>query len=76
MFKVIQHPPGTSILSLPEIPTTHSLHPAELEGIRVDGMELDGPADVWEGSSAGVRRSVVSPGEVITSSKEYMRCVS
>jgi hypothetical protein len=30
-------------------------------------------ADLGVGSSLGVRRSVVSPGETITSSKEYMR---
>lgn len=37
-------------------------------------MEMDeGFDDLGEGTSLGVRRSVVSPGEAITSAKEYMR---
>jgi len=46
----------------------------------VDGMDVDmegdgveGVEDLGEGTSMGLRATVVSPGEVITSSKEYMR---
>lgn len=34
-------------------------------------MDIDN--DLGEGTSLSVTRSVVSPGEVITSAKEYMR---
>lgn len=36
-------------------------------------MDIDD--DLGEGTSLGGRRTVVTPGEVITSSKEYMRWV-
>lgn len=36
-----------------------------------DHMDLE--EDLGEGTSLSVARSVVSPGEVITSAKEYMR---
>jgi hypothetical protein len=38
----------------------------------MDAMDVDGD-DLGEGTSLGARRTIVSPGEVITSSKEYMR---
>lgn len=41
---------------------------------RVDVMDVD-EHELGMGSSFGGRRTVVTPGEVITSSKEYMRCV-
>lgn len=41
---------------------------------RMDAMDVDGGFDDFgEGTSHGTRRVVVTPGEVITSSKEYMR---
>lgn len=64
MFKITQRPP-VSALGFDEPPSTHRKHPAEL-----DGMDLDD--DLGEGPSS-LRRTVVSPGEVITSAKDYMR---
>lgn len=45
--------------------STHRNHQAEL-----DAMDLD---DDEFGGAGPSKRSIVSPGEVITSSKEYMR---
>lgn len=79
MFTVSQRRPSSALWSDPAPPTTHRLHPSELAALRGtdDRMDVDGDdgdhADLGVGSSLGVRRSVVSPGETITSSKEYMR---
>lgn len=68
MFTITQRLPTSSSGYLYDIPAVHQKHPAE-----VDGMDLDGN-DLGEGPSS-LRRTVVSPGEVITSSREYMRSV-
>lgn len=65
MFKVTTRPPTTSIFPEESIPSTHRRHPAE-----IDGMDID-EKDLGEGSSSLV--GVVTPGEVITSAKEFMR---
>ena len=70
MFKVTQRS-ASSVLAFSDDPEgfeTHRRHPAELEAMDVDegGMEA-GPSTLPGG------RSIVSPGEVITSSKEFMR---
>jgi hypothetical protein len=78
MFTVSQRPPSSSLWNDPIPPSTHRL--AALRGTD-DRMDVDvdvhgdgaDHADLGVGSSLGVRRSVVSPGETITSSKEYMR---
>ena len=49
------------------MPSSHRKHPAELEGMDIDDHDFGGPS-----SLAGV----VTPGEVITSAKEFMRFVS
>jgi len=66
MFKVTTRPPTSALFpSQDEAPSTHRKHPAEL-----DGMDID---DLGEGPSS--LASVVTPGEVITSAKEFMRYV-
>ena len=66
MFKVTTRPPTSALLpSQDEAPSTHRKHPAEL-----DGMDID---DLGEGPSS--LAGVVTPGEVITSAKEFMRYV-
>lgn len=47
--------------------------PVELEAYSPVGHTMDIDEDLGEGTSLSVARSVVSPGEVITSAKEYMR---
>ena len=73
MFKITTRPPKSSPSFPDETPSTHRRkhrrHPIE-----IDAMDLDRD-DLGEGPSS-LRRTVVSPGEVITSSKEYMRSVS
>jgi hypothetical protein len=79
MFTISQRPLSSALWSDPVPPSTHRLHPSELAALRGtdDRMDVDvddaDHADLGVGSSLGVRRSVVSPGETITSSKEYMR---
>lgn len=67
MFKVNTRPPTSALFPEPEgVPATHRRHPAELEG-----MDIDEADDLGEGPSSLV--GVVTPGEVITSAKEFMR---
>jgi hypothetical protein len=66
MFTVNRLKAGTEFA--PETPREPTPEPME-------AMDVDGYDDLGEGTSMGVRRSVVSPGEVITSAKEYMRYV-
>lgn len=54
--------------------STHKRHPDEVEDMDIDEMMAD-DADEAGFSGEGVGRSVVGPGEGITSSKEYMRYV-
>jgi len=49
------------------VTSSHRKYPAELEGMDIDDHDFGGPS-----SLAGV----VTPGEVITSAKEFMRFVS
>ena len=66
MFKITTKPPTSALFpSQDEAPLTHRKHPAEL-----DGMDID---DLGEGPSS--LAGVVTPGEVITSAKEFMRYV-
>jgi hypothetical protein len=68
MFKITTRPPTSALFpSQDEVPSSHRKHPAELEGMDIDDVDTGGPS-----SLAGV---VVTPGEVITSAKEFMRFV-
>jgi hypothetical protein len=68
MFKITTKPPTSALFpSQDEVPSSHRKHPAELEGMDIDDHDFGGPS-----SLAGV----VTPGEVITSAKEFMRFVS
>lgn len=69
MFKVSTRPATTSIFPEESIPSTHRRHPAELDGMDIDDKDFDH----GEGPSSLV--GVVTPGEVITSAKEFMRSV-
>jgi hypothetical protein len=61
MFKITTRPPASALAFAQDaIPETHR------------GLAMDLDDDLGEGPS----RRVVSPGEIITSSKDYMRCVS
>jgi hypothetical protein len=67
MFKITTKPPTSALFpSQDEVPSSHRKHPAELEGMDIDDHDFGGPS-----SLAGV----VTPGEVITSAKEFMRFV-
>jgi exosome complex component RRP4 len=67
MFKITTRPPTSALFpSQDEIPSSHRKHPAELEGMDIDDEDMGGPSNL-----AGV----VTPGEVITSAKEFMRYV-
>jgi hypothetical protein len=68
MFKVTTRPATTSIFPEESVPSTHRRHPAELEGMDID---IDTKNDLGEGPSSLV--GVVTPGEVITSAREFMR---
>lgn len=65
MFSVKTVAPSISQAFTENVRSTHRNHQAEL-----DAMDLD---DDEFGGAGPSKRSVVSPGEVITSSKEYMR---
>lgn len=65
MFKVSIRPPTTALFAEEMVPATHRRHPAE-----IDGMDID-EKDLGEGPSSLV--GVVTPGEVITSAREFMR---
>lgn len=65
MFSVKTVAPSISQAFTENVRSTHRNHQAEL-----DAMDLDDDEFVGAGPS---KRSIVSPGEVITSSKEYMR---
>ena len=68
MFKITTRPPTSALFpSQDEVPSSHRKHPAELEGMDIDDVDMGGPS-----SLAGV----VTPGEVITSAKEFMRFVA
>lgn len=65
MFKITTRPPTSALFpSQDEVPSSHRKHPAELEGMDIDDIDMGGPSNL-----AGV----VTPGEVITSAKEFMR---
>ena len=67
MFKITTKPPTSALFpSQDEVPSSHRKHPAELEGMDIDDHDMGGPS-----SLAGV----VTPGEVITSAKVFMRFV-
>jgi len=67
MFKITTKPPSSALFpSQDEVPSSHRKHPAELERMDIDDHDFGGPS-----SLAGV----VTPGEVITSAKEFMRFV-
>lgn len=65
MFSVKTVAPSVSQAFTENVRSTHRNHQAEL-----DAMDLD---DDEFGGAGPSKRSIVSPGEVITSSKEYMR---
>ncbi|WWD02744.1 hypothetical protein V865_000786 [Kwoniella europaea PYCC6329] len=64
MFTIKNIPPSSTQSFSDDIPSTHRRRPAELEAMDLDEDEFGaGPS----------RRNIVTPGEMITSSKEYMR---
>lgn len=66
MFRITLRPPVVNLGFEDETPSTHRKHPAELDAMDVDGnIHGEGPSSL--------RRTVVGPGEIITSSREYMR---
>lgn len=74
MFTITTRPPGSSpYASASSTPSTHRKHAAEEEAMDVDFEEFQ--RDLGEGSSTG-DKSIVSPGEPISSAKEFMRSVN
>ncbi|AAW40686.1 hypothetical protein CNBA0770 [Cryptococcus deneoformans B-3501A] len=65
MFSVKAVAPSISQAFTEIVPSTHRKHQAELDAMDLDEDEF--------GGAGPSKRSIVSPGEVITSSKEYMR---
>jgi hypothetical protein len=75
MFKISTQPPSSALF--PDVSTSsmlesHRKHPIEEEAMEVDFEEFE--RDLGEGSSTGLR-STVTPGEVIASSRDFMRSV-
>jgi hypothetical protein len=70
MFTINVAPPP--VLTYSDDPTpalaTHRVHPDV--AFDEDAMDVD---DLGEGSSSGIKSMLTSPGEVITSTKDYMR---
>lgn len=68
MFKITTRPPTSALFPDQDASSsTHRRHPAELAGM----MDID--HDVGEGSST--LAGVVTPGEIITSAREFMRYI-
>jgi hypothetical protein len=68
--------PQHTMFTITRLPAATEFAPEEVRGASDDDVEMVAAYDdLGEGTSSG-RRSVVTPGEVITSAKEYMRWVS
>ncbi|WVQ99203.1 hypothetical protein IAU59_006335 [Kwoniella sp. CBS 9459] len=68
MFSVSTVPPTSTQTFVDDIlPSTHRKHQAELDAM---AMDVDMDDEYGAGPS---KRAIVTPGEIITSSKEYMR---
>lgn len=65
MFSIKAVAPSISQAFTENVPSTHRKHQAELDAMDLDEDEF--------GGAGPSKRSIVSPGEIITSSKEYMR---
>ena len=75
MFKISTQPPSSALFpdaSSSSMLESHRKHPIEEEAMEVDFEEFE--RDLGEGSSTGLR-STVTPGEVIASSRDFMRSV-
>jgi exosome complex component RRP4 len=66
MFSISTRPPLAAIPIFEDSHTGNGRYEDDSKGMDIDD-------DYGEGSSGGIKRSVVGPGEGITSSKEYMR---
>ncbi|KAK8864183.1 hypothetical protein IAR55_001429 [Kwoniella newhampshirensis] len=69
MFSVTSIPPSSTLSFADDIPSSHRKHPAELDAMDVDEVGFE---DEYGGAGPS-KRTIVTPGEIITSSKEYMR---
>ncbi|WRT66131.1 uncharacterized protein IL334_003084 [Kwoniella shivajii] len=64
MFVIKTVPPSSTQTFADDMPATHRKHQIEIDAMQVDEDEYGaGPS----------KRTIVTPGEIITSSKEYMR---
>jgi exosome complex component RRP4 len=77
MFSVSSRQPLAAMAITDDLPSssTHRRHADEVEDMDVDDIIGDDSAEAGF-SGEGIGRSIVGPGEGITSSKEYMRYVS